>query len=113
MALTAASPWSQLGKKRRLQQHLSTTSSDEEEKTLTEILVRRDKAAEAGRIYSPDATNSHTVHFWMDKVAKAQALKKNQGGKDDASYSAMKELFGKALTKLLLNCECYERLTHF
>jgi len=51
------------------------------------------------------------VHFWVDKVAKA--LKKNQGGKDDASYSAMKELFGKALTKLLLNCECYEHLTHF
>jgi len=48
--LGSSKPVESAGKKRRLQQHLSTTSSDEEEKTLTEILVRCDKAAEAGRI---------------------------------------------------------------
>jgi hypothetical protein len=99
-------------KKRRLKKMVSTTSSDEEDKTLEEIIVQVNKAAEAGRIYSPDATNTHTVHFWANAVATA--LKKKMDEKDNlGTFTAVPELFGKVLTKMLLNSGCYEHLPHF
>jgi hypothetical protein len=57
--------------KRNLQRHLSATSSDDEEKTFTEIIRQCTEAAAAGRIYSTDQANCHTVHFWATSVASA------------------------------------------
>jgi hypothetical protein len=47
-------------KKRCLKKLISSTSSDEENKTLSEIVQKCSEAAAAGRIYSIDKTNSHT-----------------------------------------------------
>ena len=97
-------------KKRRLQKQLSATSSDEEEQTLLEIIKQCTEAAAAGRIYSIDKTNTHTVHFWANAVASA--LQKKTDIQEDA-YSVVRQNFGKLLTKLLLNSEGYEDLHHF
>ena len=85
-------------------------SSDEEEQTLLEIIKQCTEAAAAGRIYSIDKTNTHTVHFWANAVASA--LQKKTDIQEDA-YSVVRQNFGKLLTKLLLNSEGYEDLHHF
>jgi hypothetical protein len=98
-------------KKRRLTKILSATSSDEENKTLTEIVQHYPEAAAAGRIYSIAKTNSYTLHFWANAVATA--LAKTADEKNDTAFSAVREFFGKLLTKLLLNSDCYEHLSQF
>ena len=98
-------------KKRRLQKQLSATSSDEEEQTLLEIIKQCTEAAAAGRIYSIDKTNTHTVHFWANAVASALQKKTDENQHD--AYSVVRESFGKLITKLLLNSEGYEDLHHF
>ena len=92
--------------KKNLKRCLSTTSSDEEEKTFTEIITQCTEAAAAGRIYSTDHANCHTVHFWATSVARA--LPSHNGDKDsedNSCHAAVRESFGKLLTKLLLNSE--------
>ena len=96
-------------KKPRLKKHVSTTYSDEEDKTLPEIIKQCSEAATAGRIYSIDKANTHTLHFWANAVTSA--LTKNSGEKQEDTFSGVKENFGKLLTKLLLSCDCYERLS--
>ena len=98
-------------KKPRLQRYLSTTSSDEEDKTLTEIIKQCSAAAAAGRIYSSDATNTHTLHFWANAVASA--LPKHPETDTLNTFVTVKETFGKLLTKLLLNSAAYENLQEF
>ena len=98
-------------KRSRLRKHLSTTSSDEDDKTLSEIIKRCSEAAAAGRIYSSDTTNTHTLHFWANAVASA--LPKHHGTDTMDSFDAVRENFGKLLTKLLLNSACYDNLKEF
>ena len=94
--------------------HLSTTSSDEEEKTFTEIIRQCTEAAAADRIYSTDHANCHTVHFWATSVARALPKHKGEQEEEDNScHAAVRESFGKLLTKLLLNSKCYEHLEKF
>ena len=78
---------------------------------MTEIVKQCSEAAEAGRIYSIDTANTHTLHFWANTVASA--LKQNSGEKHKHTYSLMRENFGKLLTRLLLNSDCYDHLDHF
>ena len=77
---------------------------------MLEIIKQCTEAAAAGRIYSIDKTNTHTVHFWANAVASA--LQKKTDIQEDA-YTVVRQNFGKLLTKLLLNSEGYEDLHHF
>ena len=97
--------------KPKLKRHLSTTSSDEEDKTLTEIIKQCSQAATAGRIYSADKANTHTVHFWATSVALS--LPPTHGAAPQDRLSAVRENFGKLLTKLLINSQAYDHLHRF
>ena len=78
---------------------------------MTEIIKQCSAAAAAGRIYSSDATNTHTLHFWANAVASA--LPKHPERDTLNTFSSVKENFGKLLTKLLLNSAAYENLQEF
>jgi hypothetical protein len=51
------------------------------------------------------------LHFWANSVASA--LPKNVGAEQEDTCSAARENFGKLLTKLLLDSNCYEHLEQF
>jgi len=98
-------------KKRCLKKQVSDSSSEQEEKTLMEIVKQCTQAATAGRIYSTDKANAHTLHFWANAVASS--LKQYSSGLHEMAFTAVKENFGRLLTKLLLSSDCYEHLSHF
>ena len=75
-----------------------------------EIVKQCTQAATAGRIYSCDKANTHTLHFWATAVATS--LKQNTSGLHEMAFDGVKESFGKLLTKLLLSSDCYEHLGH-
>ena len=84
---------------------------NEEDKTLTEIIKQCSQAATAGRNYSADKANTHTVHFWATPVALS--LPQTHGAAPQDRWSAVRENFGKLLTKLVLNSQAYDHLHKF